>query len=71
MAKHLKIKTESDNDVHFNGVFDDHTLCGLDTNGDSHLRIGIPIEVKTKVNCKQCISLISYCYSIKKSEWIN
>lgn len=34
MATHLKIKSDRGTEIHFDGVFDDHTLCGLSTSQD-------------------------------------
>lgn len=69
MAIHLKIKTNRETATHFSGVFDDHTLCGLDINGDEHLGIGVPKKVTTKVTCEDCIKIVSFCENIKRTEW--
>lgn len=69
MAIHLKIKTETDNSTHFDGIFDDHTLCGLEVSGDEFLRIKPSKQVSTKVTCQDCIKIVSYCQNIKRIEY--
>ncbi len=69
MATHLKIKTEYETSVHFDGVFDDHTLCGLTTSNDERMKIFIKNAVKTKVSCRDCIRIVQYCHGINKNEF--
>lgn len=71
MAIHIKIKTESDNLVHFDFVSggQNYTVCGLETGGDEPLGIQMPKIVKRKVNCAMCIRMVEYCHKIKTSEF--
>jgi len=71
MAVRVKIKTYENNHVHFDFVQggQNYTLCGLETGGDESLGIGYPKTVKRKVNCPECVRLVEYCHSIKKSEF--
>ncbi len=70
MAIHLKIKSDSDNYVHFDGCMQgDYTLCGLETQGDEgsdtlgSFFIKPGKVVKQKVNCPHCISIANYCHT--------
>lgn len=67
MPKHLKIKTPEDNLVHFESG-NSYTLCGLETDGDSVLGLGLCIETKQKVNCDKCLEIVEYCRTIKNEE---
>lgn len=63
----LKIKTkERGTEIHYKGVFDDHTLCGLDINGDVYLRIEAATKVDKRVNCQDCLKIVRYCQSLPK-----
>lgn len=68
-ARHLKIKTNEDNLVHFDQHHNEYTLCGLDIMGDYRLGIARAEETKEKVNCIQCIRLVELCKAIKSTEY--
>jgi hypothetical protein len=69
-----KIKFIGDGDdwikgVHFVGVINDYTLCGLTMDGDIRAA-GSFHSTKEKVDCCNCISIIEFSKKIKHSEWI-
>ena len=69
-VKRLKIKTDIDEYVHFDGASGVHlTLCGLETGGDSGLGIETAITTKEKVTCPDCISIVEWCKGIRKTSW--
>lgn len=69
MAIRIKIKIEHQTSVHFKGVFDDHTLCGVTTSSDDSMGVVIKNDVKQKVDCKDCIRIITYCNTISSKEY--
>lgn len=68
MARHIRIKTEENNYVHFDYGLNDYTLCGLDTMGDPTLSISVPVETKRRVDCPTCLAVVDYCKQIRLSE---
>jgi hypothetical protein len=69
MTTHIKIKSDRGTEVHFKGMFDDHTLCGLSTSSDKLLGISIIGDVKQKVNCEDCKRIVTFCQTIDKKEF--
>lgn len=65
----IQIKTDTDNDVHFDSGHNEYTLCGLDTMGDPTLKISEPVITNKKVDCPQCIRIVKFCMRIKPNEW--
>lgn len=55
--------------THFNYGRNDYTLCGLDNMGDSFIGLSIAKRHNKKVDCKECIRIVEYCKSIKKSQY--
>lgn len=68
MALHIKIKTGYDNLVHVDAVSNDYTLCGLETAGDPGLDINKGIRTKEKVDCRDCISIVNLCKTVKTTD---
>lgn len=50
--------------VCFAGCIHDYTLCGITLDGDSETA-GDYNTTDEKVNCRDCISIIQYCKSLK------
>jgi hypothetical protein len=69
MATRIKIKTYENSHTHFNTHVNGYTLCGLETGGDESIGISIPIPVKRKVNCPDCISIVMFCHKITDNEF--
>lgn len=69
MASHIKIKTREDHHTHFDTHLNNYTLCGLETGGDEGISIQLGKHVKAKVNCPDCIRIVTFCHNIKRSEW--
>lgn len=67
MAVHIKIKSDRGTEIHFAGVFDDHTLCGLSTSSDDGIEI--KGQVPQKVNCQDCIKIVDFCKAINNNEF--
>lgn len=70
MALRIKIKTDTDNYVHFDVVTADYTLCGLETAGDESIGIERGVSTKEKADCPHCIDIVDFCNSIKRTEYI-
>ena len=56
-------------EIHFFGTINDYTLCGLTMDSDEET-CGDFVPTKEKVNCNNCISIVNYSKSIKRSEFI-
>lgn len=53
--------------VHWEGVIEcgtDHTLCGLETAGDSEIGIKPARESSRPVDCPVCLSIVKHCEEI-------
>lgn len=56
--------------VHFVGVRQqDYALCGQDLAGDSKLGYLESQRTNEKVTCRDCIAIVKFCKTIKRSEW--
>lgn len=70
MALREKIIENGKVTVHFVGVGQkDYALCGQDLAGDSKLGYTESQNTKEKVTCRDCIEIVEYCRSIKRSEY--
>jgi hypothetical protein len=69
MARKIRIKTQEDDNIHFDFGRNEYTLCGLDTMGDPTLGIEVPKVTDKKVDCPTCIAIVKYCKSIKSTEF--
>ena len=71
MADKIKFTGTGDiqfkDEVHFVGIINDYTLCGLTMDLDPHT-CGDYINTREKVNCRNCINITNYAKSIKRSE---
>jgi hypothetical protein len=66
---HVRIKTDTDNCVHFENPYRDQTLCGLDcSEGDPTIGISALIDTNRKVDCEECINTIMLCKEVSLSE---
>jgi len=54
--------------VHFVGLENDYTLCGCSLDDDP-LTFGKSISTKEKVNCQECINIIVFSKSVKRTEY--
>jgi hypothetical protein len=52
--------------VHFKGLENDYTLCGLTMDKDP-ITTGDYKYSNKKVNCPDCKNIVDYCKSIKKT----
>lgn len=69
MAHRVRIKTFENNNVHFDTLRNNYTLCGLETGGDTTMGIQIPKNTNSKVNCPECIRIVEFCHAINRNEW--
>lgn len=67
----IRIKTDQDEYVHFDKQVNTLTLCGLETSGDPSLSIEAGQPTNRRVNCPDCIDLVTICKSVKSTEYIN
>lgn len=69
MAQKLKINSPNGNHIHFNIMYgSDYTLCGLETAGDSFLKLQPGKITDEKANCPDCVRIVKFCQNIKPSE---
>ena len=64
---HIKIKTDYGEFVHASRKMNNYTLCGIETDGDETIGIAKGVVTNEKINCPDCIEIITYCKSIKNS----
>lgn len=74
--KHLIIKYHDGSVpiVHFEavpGTVDGYTLCGHDTDGDSHLGWEPAKQTPKKVTCEKCQRIVEECKKVKTDEISN
>lgn len=68
MARHYELNWYGEVLVHLDWA-GEYTLCGLALEGDCEVNKNSPaIETSKKINCKNCIAIINFCKSIKKTE---
>ncbi len=70
--RHIKFMGAGEDDnaglICAEGPINDLTVCGYTLDGDDKTAGGY-IVTSEKINCPQCIQIINYCKSIKKSEY--
>ena len=61
----IKIETEENNYIHFDGTLGDQTLCGLEQDGDHEIGIMPGVKTTLPVDCPDCLQIVRYCKKIR------